>query len=62
MHYRNHDYATIHNAIFQYLNVGDVITNERGEAHQMEALENSEIFEVSTFHKDSDSYRIEKGD
>lgn len=46
----------------EYLNVGDVITNERGEAHQMEALEDSEIFEVSTFHKDSDSYRIEKGD
>tara|TARA_B110000858_G_scaffold197818_1_gene260911 strand:+ start:11350 stop:12015 length:666 start_codon:yes stop_codon:yes gene_type:complete len=46
----------------EYLNIGDVITNERGEAHQMEALEESEIFEVSTFHKDSDSYRIEKGD
>ena len=25
----------------EYLNVGDVITNERGEAHQMEALEES---------------------
>ena len=46
----------------EYLNIGDVITNERGEAHQMEALEDGEIFEVSTFHKDSDSYRIEKGD
>jgi len=46
----------------EYLNVGDVITNERGEAHQMEALEYSEIFEVSTFHKDNDSYRIKKGD
>jgi len=46
----------------EYLNIGDVITNKRGEAHQMEALEESEIFEVSTFHKDSDSYRIEKGD
>jgi len=33
-----------------------------GEARQMEALEESEIFEVLTFHKDSDSYRIEKGD
>ena len=30
----------------EYLNVGDVITNERGEAHQMEALEESEIFET----------------
>ena len=46
----------------EYLKIGDVITNERGEAHQMEALEESEIFEVSSFHKDSDSYRIEKGD
>lgn len=51
------------NGIFytEYLNVGDVITNERGEAHQVEALEDSEIFEVSTKHYDSDSYRIWKG-
>ena len=46
----------------EYLNVGDIITNNRGEAHQLEALEESEIFEVSTFHKDNDSYRIYKGD
>jgi len=46
----------------EYLNVGDVITNERGEPHQMEALEDSEIFEVSTKHYDNDSYRIYKGD
>jgi len=45
----------------EYLNIGDVITNERGEAHQVEALEQSEIFEVSTKHYDSDSYRIWKG-
>lgn len=44
------------------LNVGDIITNERGSPHQMEALEDSEIFEVSTYHKDEDSYRIYKGD
>jgi quercetin dioxygenase-like cupin family protein len=30
----------------EYLNVGDVITNERGEAHQLVALEDSEVFEV----------------
>lgn len=30
--------------------------------HQMEALENSELFEFSTQHFDSDSYRIVKGD
>lgn len=46
----------------EYLKVGDVITNERGEPHQMEALEDSEIFEVSTKHYDNDSYRIYKGD
>ncbi len=45
----------------EYLNVGDIVTNERGEAHQVEALEPSEIFEVSTKHYDSDSYRIWKG-
>lgn len=52
------------NGIFntEYLNVGDVITNERGEAHQIEALEDSEIFEVSTKHYDDDSYRVWKGD
>ena len=46
----------------EILNRGDVITNERGSPHQMEALEDSEIFEVSTFHKDADSYRVYKGD
>jgi len=46
----------------EYLNVGDVITNKRGEPHQLFALEDSEIFEVSTRHYDEDSYRICKGD
>ena len=41
---------------------GDIITNERGEPHQMQALEESEILEVSTKHYDNDSYRICKGD
>jgi quercetin dioxygenase-like cupin family protein len=44
------------------LNVGDVITNERGDPHQLIALEYSEIFEVSTKHYDEDSFRIYKGD
>jgi len=43
------------------LNVGDVITNERGEPHQLIALEESEVFEVSTKHYDDDSFRIYKG-
>lgn len=46
----------------EYLNVGDIITNERGEPHQLLALEDSEVFEVSTSHYDNDSYRICKGD
>ena len=33
-----------------------------GLRHQMEALEDSELFEFSTQHFDSDSYRIQKGD
>lgn len=49
----------VHN---EYLEVGDVITNERGEPHQLFALEDSEIVEVSTKHYDEDSFRIKKGD
>ena len=44
------------------LQKGDVITNERGEPHQLIALEYSEVFEVSTKHYDDDSFRICKGD
>jgi quercetin dioxygenase-like cupin family protein len=33
-----------------------------GLRHQMIALEDSELFEFSTQHFDSDSYRILKGD
>jgi mannose-6-phosphate isomerase-like protein (cupin superfamily) len=50
------------NRSLQYLNVGDVIEIERYKPHQLTALEESEIFEVSTTHYDSDSYRIAKGD
>lgn len=45
----------------EYLQVGDVITNERGEPHQLIALEDSEVFEVSTKHYDDDSFRMWKG-
>ena len=34
----------------------------RGLRHRMEALEDTELFEFSTQHFDSDSYRIQKGD
>ena len=33
-----------------------------GLVHQMEALEDSELFEFSTQHFESDSYRLAKGD
>ena len=33
-----------------------------GLVHQMEALEDSELYEFSTQHFDSDSHRVEKGD
>jgi len=46
----------------EVLEVGDVITNERGEPHQLEALEEGKIFEVSTRHFDADSFRVKKGD
>ena len=41
---------------------GDIIHIKRYTPHQLEALEEGEIFEVSTPHSDNDSYRIEKGD
>lgn len=41
---------------------GDVIEIPQRLPHQLEALEESIIFEVSTQHFDSDSYRIWKGD
>lgn len=38
---------------------GDTITVQRGQPHQLIALENNSImFEVSTQHFDDDSYRI----
>jgi len=44
------------------LGVGDSITNEIGEPHQIICVEEGDVFEVSTQHFDSDSYRVMKGD
>jgi mannose-6-phosphate isomerase-like protein (cupin superfamily) len=44
------------------LHVGDTITNEVGEPHQIICLVEGDIFEVSTTHHDTDSYRVMKGD
>ena len=45
----------------QVLNEGDVVTIPIGMPHQLEAITDGEIFEISTQHFDSDSYRILKG-
>jgi quercetin dioxygenase-like cupin family protein len=44
------------------LTKGDVVTIERGMPHQLEAITDGKVFEISTEHFDSDSYRIAKGD
>jgi mannose-6-phosphate isomerase-like protein (cupin superfamily) len=44
------------------LGKGDVVTIHQGIAHQLKALEDSIIFEVSTPDKVEDSYRVLKGD
>ena len=44
------------------LNPGDNFHVFRELRHQMLALEDSELFEFSTQHFESDSYRITKGD
>ena len=44
------------------LNPGDNFHVYRGLRHQMYAVEDSELFEFSTQHFDSDSYRLIKGD
>ncbi len=44
------------------LEKGDNFHVYRGLRHQMEAIEDTELFEFSTQHFDSDSYRIQKGD
>lgn len=41
---------------------GDHLEVPPGTVHQMLAEEDSELFEFSTQHFDSDSYRLEKGD
>ena len=41
---------------------GDCMDVAPGFVHQMEALEDSELFEFSTQHFETDSYRLVKGD
>ena len=44
------------------LGPGECMDIAPGLVHQMEALEDAELFEFSTQHFDSDSHRIAKGD
>ena len=41
---------------------GDSVRQYPGQPHQLEALSDGVVFEVSTQHFDSDSYRVWKGD
>jgi quercetin dioxygenase-like cupin family protein len=56
------DKDDIENAKELVLERGDNFHVYRGLRHQMLALEDTELFEFSTQHFDSDSYRILKGD
>ena len=49
-------------AAVKILGPGDKFHVPVGLRHQMEALADTEMFEFSTQHFESDSYRIEKGD
>jgi len=46
----------------QILRVGDVVRQRPGQPHQLEAITDGVVFEVSTEHFDSDSYRVWRGD
>lgn len=52
----------IENANEVILGPGENFHVYRGLRHRMEALEDTELFEFSTQHFDSDSFRIERGD
>jgi quercetin dioxygenase-like cupin family protein len=46
----------------QHLREGDTVRQLPGQPHQLEALTDGVVFEVSTQHFDEDSYRVWKGD
>ena len=48
--------------IEQKLKPGDVVRQRVGQPHQLIALTNGAVLEVSTQHFDSDSYRVVRGD
>ena len=56
------DSDNIEDAKISILHPGDNFHVYRGLRHRMEALKDTELFEFSTQHFDSDSYRVLKGD
>ena len=56
------EYDDLELAEERILGPGDNFHVFRGLRHQMIALEDTELFEFSTQHFDTDSYRIQKGD
>jgi len=62
IHLKYYDEDDIANAHDIILNPGDKFHIYRGLRHQMIALEDTELFEFSTQHFDSDSIRIIEGD
>ena len=59
---RYSDEDVLQNAKETILMPGDNFHVYVGLRHQMEALEDTQLFEFSTQHFDSDSYRLQKGD
>jgi mannose-6-phosphate isomerase-like protein (cupin superfamily) len=57
-------YINTNNADVIQINLkeGDTVRQLPGQPHQLEALTDGVIFEVSTQHFDNDSYRVIKGD
>lgn len=67
-------YLYLGKVIFRYVNLktgkqlekiiypGETIHLPTGQVHQLEALEDSDIFEVSSQHFEDDSYRVWPGD
>jgi mannose-6-phosphate isomerase-like protein (cupin superfamily) len=41
---------------------GDCVTIHPGDPHQLACVESGDVYEFSTEHFDSDSYRVQKGD
>jgi len=55
----NTDTAEVNERI---LKVGDTVRQYPGQPHQLEAITDGVVYEVSTEHFDDDSYRVWKGD